>query len=218
MRWGAVNHVYKLQGMFPSQRLQGQSLGWGSYLIKDHFRNQCSVKAVFIYRNSEATCYLKTSPPFFFTPGRNLPAHSLSQLCLVKIPISSLRTIDLSWLSIPWVLPSYPQVWSLGLWPHLQNRFTQSGRLGGTQGTLASEEYMDGAAPSESPLADSLPARSHTSPLSQALASERAERSEEGGKALLQRRGTGTQRKGALGALEPTGGRTQNRERPPKLP
>lgn len=58
---------------------------------------------------------------------------------------------------------------------------------GGTQGTLASEEYMDGAAPSESPLADSLPARSHTSPLSQALASERAERSEEGKKALLQR-------------------------------
>lgn len=59
---------------------------------------------------------------------------------------------------------------------------------------------MDGAAPSESPLADSLPARSHTSPLSQALATERAERSEEGRKVLLQRRGTGTPRKGALGA------------------
>lgn len=71
---------------------------------------------------------------------------------------------------------------------------------GGTRGTLVSEDYMDGAAPSESPLADSLPAGSHTSPLSQALASERAERSEEGRKALLQRRGTGTQRKGALGA------------------
>jgi len=46
---------------------------------------------------------------------------------------------------------------------------------------------MDGASPSESQLTDSLSARSHTSPLSQALTSERAERREEGKKVLLQR-------------------------------
>lgn len=46
---------------------------------------------------------------------------------------------------------------------------------------------MDGASPSESQLTDSLPAQSHTSPLSQALTSERAERREEGKKVLLQR-------------------------------
>ena len=46
---------------------------------------------------------------------------------------------------------------------------------------------MAGASPSESQLTDSLPAQSHTSPLSQALTSERAERREEGKKVLLQR-------------------------------
>eukprot|EP00069_Balaena_mysticetus_P013194 bmy_21998T0 len=46
---------------------------------------------------------------------------------------------------------------------------------------------MHSESPSASQLTDSLPTRSHTSPLSQALTSERAERREEGKKMLLQR-------------------------------
>lgn len=67
---------------------------------------------------------------------------------------------------------------------------------------------MAGASPSESQLTDSLPAQSHTSPLSQALTSERAERREEGRRCCCRDGSTGTQSKG-LGA----NGRKKAKER-----